>query len=88
MEAFTTPRRLFGGVYQFLNRQGEPVSTAYHLYVNAIVHASLYFPLQIALKQSHEAAHLTRRPLPVVGGEGVDRQICYTKLRRRFDGAL
>ena len=61
-------------------RRGDAAKVAENFQPDVILLHLVDGLVQIFVKQGHDGAHLVRRAFPVLGGEGVDRQIVETEV--------
>jgi len=88
-EAEPEPRARGGGALGGPDRRDErdrePVASPDDVQANAVLEQPRRLGLEMAREQAHERRHLARRALPVVGGEGEQRQGGYALIGSGFD---
>src|SRR3954468_10406494 len=85
MQLVSSSRKLLAGVNQAPQRMEQSVPAPYNTESNALPCTICSFRLKISRQQTHQRGNLIGRPLPVITGKRVQRQICNAECRRGFN---
>ena len=80
LEAVVARGDLVGLFHELPQLRGKPLDIAEHLHADVVALHRVDGLAQVLLQKAHDGLDLVGRALPVLGGEGVDRQILHADI--------
>jgi len=88
-------RARLGPIDQFADIIRQPPPRAENAHANTFIRQTVQIPLHIGLQQPEQSVHFRYRAPPVLGREGIDREVleadflrCFDRSAQRLDAAL